>query len=106
MKKTTVLIILGVITVFCIIYGSVKHLGGGFKAMSEWSVENGVYEDSKDRTSFNQNLEAFSAIDNVNMVRLIDSENFNGVKAQVEINTGFTVTNPDCIVVKTTSGSV
>ena len=50
--------------------------------------------------------EAFSVIDNVNMVRLVDSENFNGTKAQVEINTGFKVTNPSAIVVKATSGSV
>ena len=50
--------------------------------------------------------EAFSVIDNVDMVRLIDSENFNGVKAQVEVNTGFKVTNPNAIVVKAHSGSV
>lgn len=50
--------------------------------------------------------EAFSVIDNVDMVRIIDSENFNGVKAQVEVNTGFKVTNSAAIVVKATSGSV
>lgn len=50
--------------------------------------------------------EAFSVIDNVDMARIIDSELFNGSKAQVEINTGFTVTNPSAIVVKAHSGSV
>lgn len=50
--------------------------------------------------------EAFSVVDNVNMVRLVDSELFNGTKAQVEINTGFTVTNPNAIVVKAHTGSV
>ena len=50
--------------------------------------------------------EAFSVIDNVDTMRLIDSENFNGTKAQVEINTGFKVTNPNAIVVKAHSGSV
>ena len=44
--------------------------------------------------------EAFSVIDNVDMYRLIDSENFNGVKAQVEVNTGFKVNSPAQIVVK------
>lgn len=82
MKKTTVLIILGVITVFCIIYGSVKHLGGGFKAMSEWSAENGVYEDSKDRTSFNQNLEAFSAIEIDSSIAEIRIEEGNSFKIE------------------------
>ena len=50
--------------------------------------------------------EAFSVIDNVDMARIIDSELFNGSKAQVEINTGFTVTNPNAIVVKAHTGSV
>ena len=50
--------------------------------------------------------DAFSVIDNVDMARIIDSELFNGSKAQVEINTGFTVTNPGAVVVKAHSGSV
>lgn len=50
--------------------------------------------------------DAFSVIDNVNMARIIDSELFNGSKAQVEVNTGFTITNPNAIVVKAHSGSV
>ena len=47
------------------------------------------------------NGEAFSIVDLVNMARLRDSELFNGVKAQVEIVSGMTVTNADCILVKT-----
>lgn len=33
MKKTTLLIILGVVTVGCIIIGSIKHIGGGIRAV-------------------------------------------------------------------------
>ena len=44
--------------------------------------------------------EAFSAIDNFSMARIIDSENFAGSKAQVEINTAFRVNSPAQIVVK------
>lgn len=50
--------------------------------------------------------DVFSVIDNVDMARIIDSELFNGSKAQVEINTGFTVTNPAAVVVKAHTGSV
>lgn len=44
--------------------------------------------------------EAFSLLDNMEMYRLIDSENFNGSKAQVEYNTAMTVNSPEQIVVK------
>lgn len=47
------------------------------------------------------NGDAFSLIDNFNVYRLIDSENFAGSKAQVEENTGMTVTSAAQIVVKT-----
>jgi len=46
------------------------------------------------------NFEAFSLLDNMELYRLIDSENFNGSKAQVEYNTAFTVTSPEQVVVK------
>lgn len=46
------------------------------------------------------NYEAFSLLDNMEMYRLINSENFNGSKAQVEYNSGMTVTSPVQIVVK------
>lgn len=43
---------------------------------------------------------AFSVVDNLEVIRLKDSENFAGTKAQVEINSGFKVTNADCVAVK------
>lgn len=51
--------------------------------------------------------EAFSLLDNMEMYRLIDSENFNGSKAQVEYNSGMRVNSPTQLVVKkksTTTG--
>lgn len=45
------------------------------------------------------NHEAFSVLDNVDMNRLIDSESFNGVKAQTEIVSAMTVNSPAQIVV-------
>ena len=48
------------------------------------------------------NAEAFSVLDNMEMYRLHDSENFNGTKAQVEYNTAFTVNSPAQTVVKKT----
>ena len=68
MKKNTLIIILGVITIFCIIFGSVKHIGGGIKAFREWGIdkdddwEDSGKTDSETTSSFNQNLEAFSEI--------------------------------------------
>ncbi|MBE6156981.1 MAG: hypothetical protein E7161_04495 [Firmicutes bacterium] len=44
--------------------------------------------------------EAFSLLDNMEMYRLIDSENFNGSKAQVEYNSGMTVNSPEQVIVK------
>lgn len=38
---------------------------------------------------------ALHIVDNLEMMRIIDSENFTGVKAQNEINTGMTVSNAD-----------
>lgn len=43
----------------------------------------------------------FSIVDNLEEMRIIDSENFVGCKAQVEINAGYRVTTKDCVVVKT-----
>lgn len=45
-------------------------------------------------------FEAFSVIDKLSVQRVIDSENFVGAKAQVEIDTSFKVTNADCVLVK------
>lgn len=45
-------------------------------------------------------FDTFHVVDNLTMMRIINSENFTGVKAQNEINTGFRVTNADKVVVK------
>lgn len=50
--------------------------------------------------------QAFSLVDNLEIMRIIDSELFAGSKAQVEINSGMTVTNPALIAVKATTASV
>lgn len=47
--------------------------------------------------------DTFHVVDNLTMMRLKDSENFTGVKAQNEINTGFRVTNKDKVIVKKSS---
>ena len=68
MKKNTLLIILGLITILCIIFGSVKHIGGGIKALREWGIseyddwDDSDKNDSESKSSFNQTLEAFSEI--------------------------------------------
>lgn len=46
------------------------------------------------------NHEALSIIPNFERSRVIESESFNGIKAQVEMNAGFKVTNPDLVVAK------
>ncbi len=46
------------------------------------------------------NHEALSIIPNFNMARIIDSENFAGSKAQVELNVGMKVTSDAQVVVK------
>lgn len=46
---------------------------------------------------------AFSIIDKLTMLRVKDSEQFAGSKVQEEIDTGFCVTNSDCVVVKKSS---
>lgn len=52
-------------------------------------------------------FEAMSILTNLTSMRVIDTESFTGVKAQVEMNSGFRVTNADRIVVKTnTSASI
>ena len=46
------------------------------------------------------NKEAFSIVTNFDVARIIDSENFAGSKAQVEMNSGFKVTSAAQVVVK------
>lgn len=44
--------------------------------------------------------DAFSIVTGIDMARVKDSENFNGIKAQVEIVSGFKVTNPSRVLLK------
>ena len=48
--------------------------------------------------------EGFSALNNFEMLRAIDSERFAGMLAQVETNAGYRVTNADLIAVKKNAG--
>ena len=50
--------------------------------------------------------EAFSLIDNLEVMRIVDSELFAGSKAQVEINSGMKVTSPEQIIVKKSKSSI
>ena len=50
--------------------------------------------------------EAFSVVDNLEVMRIIDSELFAGSKAQVEINSGMKVTSPEQIIVKKSKASI
>ena len=45
------------------------------------------------------NKEALSIVTNFDVARIIDSENFAGSKAQVEMNSGFKVTSAAQVVV-------
>lgn len=47
----------------------------------------------------------FSVIDNLETIRLKDSENFNGTLAQVEINTGYRVTEAASVAIKKHAGN-
>lgn len=48
--------------------------------------------------------EALSIVSNFDMARIIDSERFSGSLAQVEMNTGYRVTNQDLVAVRSVSG--
>ena len=49
------------------------------------------------------NHRALSIINNVEVFRIVDSEMFNGSKAQGEMNTGYKVTNPAGVIVRKTN---
>lgn len=49
--------------------------------------------------------EALSIISNFETTRIVDSENFVGSKAQVEMNTGYRVTNPTLVRVRKVTAS-
>ena len=48
--------------------------------------------------------EALSIVSNFDLARIIDSERFAGSRAQVEMNTGYRVTNQDLVAVRSVSG--
>ena len=77
MKKTVLLIILGVITLFCIIFGTIRHVGRGFNLFNnpvihlgdndpevnfkwDWHSDNDGNKESN--FSIDQSLDKFSAI--------------------------------------------
>lgn len=77
MKKTIFLIILGVVTIGCIIYGTVYHIGGGLKNLKRSGFivtddgKDGGFsfhfdfdddEETNDEHNLNQKLQAFSKI--------------------------------------------
>lgn len=89
--------------------GSVgQWLGLTVLECSGLAAANGTYYTSagvKTTASFSgvdfimYNKEALSIVTNVDVARIVDSENFNGSKAQVEMNSGFKVTSAAQVVV-------
>jgi hypothetical protein len=53
-----------------------------------------------DTEYFMYDHDAFSILTNVEVIRLIDSERFNGALAQVEIVSGYKITNTDRLLIK------
>ena len=51
------------------------------------------------------NHEALSIVNNLEAMRIVDSENFVGSKAQTELNSGYRVTNADLVRVRKTTAS-
>jgi len=89
-----------------------KWLGFDVYEVPALAETNGVYYNSagsKVTASFGSvdyimyNHEAVSIIPNFDVARIVDSENFNGAKAQVELNVGFKVTSEKQVLVKTHS---
>ena len=68
MKKTIFLVALGVITVFCICYGTVKHMGGMKNVFGDCGIhfsfdDDCDLEEDNGKFSLNQKLEKFSELD-------------------------------------------
>jgi hypothetical protein len=57
-------------------------------------------ETLRDAEYYMYDADAFSIITNVEVLRIQDSELFNGTKAQAEIVTGYKLTNPDRALIK------
>lgn len=73
-------------------------LGGSLSYLNESGVEQSVDTANIDYILYD--YKAYSIIDKLTMLRVIDSEDFAGSKIQEEIDTGFKVTNPDCVLVR------
>lgn len=95
MKKTIFFIILGVLTVGCIIFGSVYHVSGGFRNLKrmgffvsdDWD-DDGTYnwhfgisgDDEESNGSIDQKLESFKSISidsSIMEIRIEEGDNFN-----------------------------
>jgi hypothetical protein len=68
MKKTIFLVALGIITVFCICYGTVKHMGGMKNVFGDCGIhfsfdDDCDLEEDNGKFSLNQKLEKFSELD-------------------------------------------
>lgn len=74
----------------------------------EGNALSGLVKPHGDQTAYDLTLvdviagqnDAFAIVDQIDMLRAKDSENFNGVRVQAEANCGFKVVNPDKLIVK------
>ena len=73
-------------------------LGGSLSFLNESGLEQSVDTSNIDYVLYD--YKAYSIIDKLTMLRVIDSEDFAGSKIQEEIDTGFKVTNADCVLVR------
>ena len=73
-------------------------LGGSLSFLNESGLEQSVDTANIDYVLYD--YKAYSIIDKLTMLRVIDSEEFAGSKIQEEIDTGFKVTNADCVLVR------
>ena len=71
-------------------------LGGSLSFLNESGIEETVDTANIDYILYD--YKAYSIIDKLTMLRVIDSEDFAGSKIQEEIDTGFKVTNADCVL--------
>ena len=115
MKKTIFLIILGIVTVGCIIYGTVYHVGGGFRHLKHSGIfvsddgnEDGKFsfhfdfdtdEETNNEHNLNQKLEAFSKIkidSSIMEIRIEEGKDFyissnwnrDWLRPEVSVNNG------------------
>lgn len=77
-------------------------LGGSFKYNNASGVAQVV--DTSNIELIMYDHMAFSIIDKLVMLRTIDNPNAAGALVQVEVDSGFKVTNPACVLVKKTVG--